>query len=95
MMCLLNVKKIILDEKLVIYNTVKCKVLWSKKDELAQSTSKAIVHQKTVRLISLVGLERNRFFQACTVQHNDSLIHKLNDSLTQKRPELINREGVL
>jgi len=34
------------DEKWVIYNNVKRKRSWSKKDEPTQSTSKADIHQK-------------------------------------------------
>ncbi|XP_047344507.1 histone-lysine N-methyltransferase SETMAR-like [Vespa velutina] len=50
------------DEKWVVYNNVKRKRSWSKKDEPAQSISK---------------------------------LDKLNDALQQKRPELINRKGVV
>ncbi|XP_046828276.1 histone-lysine N-methyltransferase SETMAR-like [Vespa crabro] len=57
------------DEKWVVYNNVKRKRSWSKKDEQAQSISKANIHQK--------------------------MLDKLNDALQQKRPELINREGVV
>jgi len=38
------------DEKWVVYNNVKRKRSWSKKDELTQSTSKADIHQKKVML---------------------------------------------
>jgi len=38
------------DEKWVVYNNVKRKRSWSKKDEPAQSTSKADIHQKKVML---------------------------------------------
>ena len=38
------------DEKWVVYNNVKRKRSWSKKDEPTQSTSKADIHQKKVML---------------------------------------------
>ena len=47
------------DEKWVVYNNVKRKRSWSKKDQPAQSTSKADIHQKS-DAICLVGFQRNR-----------------------------------
>ena len=38
------------DEKWVDYDNVVRKILWSKRDEPAQSTSKADIHQKKVML---------------------------------------------
>ena len=47
----LYLKRIIrVDEKLVVYDNVVRKRSWSKRDELAQSTSKADIHQKKVML---------------------------------------------
>ena len=66
------------DEKWVVYNNVKRKRSWSRKDEPAQSVSKANIHQKKVML---------------SVWWDQ--LDKLNDSLKEKRPELINRKGVV
>ena len=38
------------DEKLVVYNNVKRKRSWSKKDETAQTASKPYIHQKKFML---------------------------------------------
>ncbi|GFV49657.1 histone-lysine N-methyltransferase SETMAR [Trichonephila clavipes] len=43
------------DEKLVVYNNVKRKRSWSKKDEPAQTISKADIHQKKSDAVCLVG----------------------------------------
>jgi len=59
------------DEKWVVYNNVKRKRSWSKKDEPAQSTSKVDIHQKKVILNICLGFQRNHFFLASTGQHND------------------------
>lgn len=43
------------DEKWVVYNNVKRKRSWSKKDEPAQTISKADIHQKKGETVCLVG----------------------------------------
>ena len=89
------------DEKWVVYNNVKRKRSWSKKDEPAQSTSKADIHQKKVMLSVWWDFKGIVFFELLpdnTTINSEVYCHqldKLNDSLKQKRPELINRKGVV
>ncbi|XP_018350293.1 PREDICTED: histone-lysine N-methyltransferase SETMAR-like [Trachymyrmex septentrionalis] len=73
------------DEKWVVYNNVKRKRSWSKKHEPAQSTSKADIHQKKL-------LPDNTTINSEVYCHQ---LDKLNDSFKQKRPELINRKGIV
>ncbi|XP_035222849.1 histone-lysine N-methyltransferase SETMAR-like [Stegodyphus dumicola] len=73
------------DEKWVVYNNVKRKRLWSRKDEPAQSVSKANIHQKKL-------LPDNTTINSEVYCHQ---LDKLNDALKQKRPELTNRKGVV
>jgi len=88
------------DEKWVVYNNVKRKRLWSKKDEPARSTSKADIHKKKVMLSIWWDFKGIVFFEL--LPDNTTInsevycqLDKLNDSLKQKRPELINRKGVV
>lgn len=89
------------DEKWVVYNNVKRKRSWSKKDEPAQSTSKADIHQKKVMLSvwwDFKGIVSFELLPDNTTINSEVYCHqldKLNDSLKQKRPELINRKGVV
>jgi len=90
------------DEKWVVYNNVKRKRSWSKKDEPAQSTSKADIHQKKVMLSVWWDFKGIVFFFELlpdnTTINSEVYCHqldKLNDSLKQKRLELINRKGVV
>ncbi|XP_018353534.1 PREDICTED: histone-lysine N-methyltransferase SETMAR-like [Trachymyrmex septentrionalis] len=69
----------------MVYNNVKRKRSWSKKDEPVQSTSKADIHQKKL-------LPDNITINSEVYCHQ---LDKLNDSLKQKRLELINRKGVV
>ena len=94
------------DEKWVVYN-VKRKRSWSKKDEPAESTLKAErFHQKKVMLSvwwDFKGIVFFFFFFFELLPDNTTInsevychqLDKLNDSLKQKRPELINRKGVV
>ena len=88
------------DEKWVVYNNVKRKRSWSKKDELAQSTSKTDIHQKKVMLFVWWDFKGIGFFELLlddTTINSEVYCHqldKLNDSLKQERPEFINRKGV-
>ena len=50
------------DEKLVVYDNVVRKRSWSKRDEPAQSTSKADIHQKKVIAECLVVFQRYCLF---------------------------------
>ncbi|XP_046835610.1 histone-lysine N-methyltransferase SETMAR-like [Vespa crabro] len=73
------------DEKWVVYNNIKHKRSWSKKDEPAQNISKANIHLKKI-------LPDNTTINSEVYCHQ---LDKLNDALQQKRSELINREGVV
>ncbi|XP_015435240.1 PREDICTED: histone-lysine N-methyltransferase SETMAR-like [Dufourea novaeangliae] len=89
------------DEKWVVYNNVKRKRSWSKKDEPDQSTSKADIHQKKVMLSVWWDFKGIVFFELLpdnTTINSEvycNQLDKLNDSLKQKRPELINGKGVV
>ncbi|XP_017795708.1 PREDICTED: histone-lysine N-methyltransferase SETMAR-like [Habropoda laboriosa] len=89
------------DEKWVVYNNVKRKRSWSRKDEPAQSVSKANIHQKKVMLSVWWDVKGIVFFELLpdnTTINSEVYCHqldKLNDSLKEKRPELINRKGVV
>lgn len=89
------------DEKWVVYNNVKRKRSWSKKDEPPQTTAKADIHQKKVMLsvwwdykgiVHFELLPNNATINSEVYCHQ---LDKLNDALKQKRPELINRKGVV
>ena len=89
------------DEKWVVYNNVKRKRSWSKQDEPAQSTSKADIHQKKVMLSVWWDFKGIVYFELLpdnTTINSEVYCHQLdnlNDSLKKKRPELINRKGVV
>ncbi|GFV25186.1 histone-lysine N-methyltransferase SETMAR [Trichonephila clavipes] len=70
------------DEKWVVYNNVKRKRSWSKKDEPAQTISKADIHQK----------KDNTTINSEVYCHH---LDKLKDALQQERSELNNRKGVV
>lgn len=61
---------IIGDEERVVYNNVKRKRSWSKKDEQALSTSKADIRQKKV-MLSVWWDFKDIVFLDSTGQHND------------------------
>ena len=85
---------------MIVYNNVKRKRSWSKEDEPAKSTSKADIHQQKVMLSVWWNFKGIVFFEL--LPNNATInskvychqLDKLNDSLKQKRPELINRKGV-
>ena len=89
------------DEKWVVYNNVKCKRSWSKKDESAQTTSKPDIHQRRLMLFvwwdfkAIVYLE---LLPDNTTIHSEADCNqrdKLSDALKEKRPPLVNRQGVV
>ncbi|XP_025264307.1 histone-lysine N-methyltransferase SETMAR-like [Camponotus floridanus] len=88
------------DEKWVVYNNVKRKRSWTKKDEPAQSTSKADIHKKKVMLSiswDFKGIVFLSFYRTTTI-NSEVYCHqldKLNDSLKQKRSKLIKRKGIV
>lgn len=89
------------DEKWVVYNNVKRKRSWSKKDKPAQSTLKADIHQKKVMLSvwwDFKGIVLFELLPDNTTINSEVYCHqldKLNDSLKQKRPELIDRKDIV
>lgn len=89
------------DEKWIVYNNVKRKRSWCKKDESSQSTSKADIHQKKVMLSVWWDYKGIIFFELLPDNSTiDSKVYcnqmdKLNAVIKQKRPELINRKGVV
>ena len=85
----------------VVYDNVVQKRSWSKRDEPAQSTSKADIHQKKVILsvwwdfkgiVNFELLPRNQ-----TINSNVYCrwLLKLNKEMKEKRPELTIRKGVI
>lgn len=89
------------DKKWVIYNNVKRKRSWSKKDGPAQTISKVDIHQKKVMLSvwwDFKGIVVFKLLPDNTTINSEVYCHqldKMNDELQQKRSELINRKGVL
>lgn len=89
------------DEKWITYNNVIRKRSWSKRGESSQTTPKAETHQKKVMLSIWWDYKRVLYFEL--LPRNTTIISdvycqqldKLNDSLKQKRPELVNRRGVV
>lgn len=89
------------DEKWITYSNVIRKRSWSKRGESSQTITKAERHQKKVMLsiwwdykgvVYLELLPRNTTIISDVYCHQ---LDKLNDSLKQKRPELVNRRGVV
>lgn len=89
------------DEKWIIYNNVKQKRSWSKRDKPAQNTSKADIHQRKVMLsvwwdfkgiVYFELLARNQTINSDIYYYQ---LDKLNDSIKQKRSELTNRKSVV
>ncbi|XP_046837226.1 histone-lysine N-methyltransferase SETMAR-like [Vespa crabro] len=90
------------DEKWVVYNNVKHKRSWSKKDEPDQSISKANIHQKKVMLSVWWDFKGIVFFFEILPDYTTIIseiychqLDKLNDALQQKRSELINKKCVV
>lgn len=89
------------DEKWIVYNNVKRKRSWSKPGEPPQTTPKAETHQKKVMLSIWWDYKGIVFFELLPVNTtiNSNVycqqLNKLNDSLQQKRPKLVNRGGVV
>jgi [histone H3]-lysine36 N-dimethyltransferase SETMAR len=58
------------DEKWIVYNNIKRKRSWNKKDEPLQRTLKADIHQKTM-MLSVWWYFKGIVFLASAGQHND------------------------
>ena len=89
------------DENWVIYNNVVRKRSWRKRDEPAQSTSKADIHQWKVMLsvrwdfkgiVYFELLPRNQTINSNVFCHQ---IMKLDNEIKEKRPELATCNGVI
>ena len=74
---------------------------WSKRDELAQSTSKADIHQKKVMLNVWCDFKGIVYFELLprnqTINSNvyGRQLMKLDKEVKEKRPELSTRKGVI
>jgi len=89
------------DEKWIIYDNVNRKRSWSKHDEPPQTISKADIHQKKILLsiwwdwkgvVYFELLPRN---QMINTEVYCRQLDQLNAAIMEKRPELVNRRGVI
>lgn len=89
------------DEKWIVYNNVGRKRSWSRRDDSPQTTSKAELHQRKVMLSVWWDWKGVVFFEL--LPRNQTInsdvycrqLDSLNESVIQKRPELVNRKGVV
>lgn len=89
------------DEKWVVYNNVQRKRSWSKKDEPAQATSKADIHQRKVMLsvwwnwkgvVHFELLGRNETINSDVYCRQ---LSNLAEKIKEKEPALANRKGIV
>ena len=89
------------DEKSVVHDNVVRKISWSKRDEPAQSTSKADIRQKKVMLNVWWDFKGIVYFELLprnqTIHWNVYCrqLMKLDKKIKEKRPELATRKGVI
>ena len=89
------------DEKCILYNNVVRKRSWSKRDEPPQTISKAKLHQKKIMLSGWWDWKGVVFFEWLARNQTINLdvycrqLNKLNAAVKEKRPELVNRKGVI
>ena len=89
------------NEKWFVYNNVVRKRSWSKRDEPPKTTSKAELHQKKIMLSVWWDWEGVIFFELLPRNQTINLdaycrqLNKLNAAVIEKRPELVNRKGVI
>lgn len=89
------------DEKWIVYNNIKRKRSWCRRNDQPQTTSKADIHAKKVMLSIWWDFKGVVFFELLPRNQTiDSIAYcrqldDLNTSLTEKRPELVNRKGVV
>ncbi|XP_015437444.1 PREDICTED: histone-lysine N-methyltransferase SETMAR-like [Dufourea novaeangliae] len=89
------------NEKWVMYSNIIRKRSWSKRDEPAQSTSKAELHQKKVMLSIWWDYKGVVYFEL--LPRNQTInsdvycqqLLKLDEAIKEKRPELANRKGIV
>jgi len=92
-------KRIITGEKWIVYNNVSRKRSWSRRGEAPERQAKAEIHQKNV--VNVVGWKGPVFYELLSKNKtiNSDVyceqLQKLSDAIAQKRPELINRKGVV
>ena len=90
-----------IDEKWVVDDNALLKISWSKRDEPAQSTSKADIHQKKVTLSVWWDFKGIVYFELLlrnqTINPNVYCRHlmKLDKEIKEKRPELATRKCVI
>lgn len=89
------------DEKWIVYNNVVRKRSWCQGDELPKTSSQADIHQKKVMLSVWWDFKGIVFFELLprnqTINSNvyTQQLDSLNQSIAQKRPELVNRKRVV
>ena len=83
-------------EKWAVYNNVKRKTSWSKKDKPAQITSKPVVHQKKL-CCPFGGIPSESFILSFCRDNTtiNSEVYYNQEALKEKRSELVNRKGVV
>ncbi|XP_006145801.1 histone-lysine N-methyltransferase SETMAR-like [Tupaia chinensis] len=92
---------IIGDEKWIVYNSVVRKRSWSQRDDSPQTTSEVDIHKRKVMLSVWWDFKGVVFFELLPRnQTTNSTVYcrqldSLNESIFQKRPELVNRKGVV
>ena len=89
------------DDKWIVHNNVVQQRSWSKRDEPSQTTSKTELHQKKIMLSVWWDWKGVVFFELLprnqTINSDDYCrqLNKLNAAVKEKRPELVNRKGVI
>ena len=89
------------DEKWIVYNNVNRKRSWCTPNESSQTTSKANIHQKKILLSIWWDWKGPVYFEL--LPRNQTInsevycrqLDKLNAAVKEKRPELVNRKGVI
>jgi len=87
------------DEKWIVYNNVSRKRIWSRRGEALERQAKAKMHQKKVMLSIWWDWKGPVFYKLPKNKMINSDVYceqlqKLNDTIAQKRSELINRNVV-
>lgn len=89
------------DEKWVVYNNQTRKRHWAKSGQVPLTTPKAELHQKKLMLCvwwdmkGIIYYELLQPNQTINAEKYCEQLQKLNSELVKKRPELINRKGVV
>ena len=89
------------DKKWIFYNNVVRKQPWSKRYEPPQTTLKAELHEKKIMLSVWWEWKGVVFFELFPRNQTINLdvycrqLNKLNAAVKERRPELVNRKGVI